>query len=88
MRLRSSSAYRERAGGATGLLAVACAVTVANIYFPQPLLTAIAHSMRVPPQTAGLIVSLGQAGYASGCWSSFRSATRPTCGASRACCLC
>lgn len=66
MRLRSSNASQERVRGATGLLAVACAVTVANIYFPQPLLTAIAHSMRVPPQTAGLIVSLGQAGYALG----------------------
>lgn len=67
MRLRSFGAsHRERAGAATGLLAVTCAITVANIYFPQPLLTAIAQSMRVPSQTAGLIVSLGQAGYALG----------------------
>ena len=66
MRLHSFGASRERAGAATWLLAVACAVTVANIYFPQPLLTAIAQSLRVPPQTAGLLVSLGQAGYALG----------------------
>jgi predicted MFS family arabinose efflux permease len=49
-----------------GLLSVACAVTVANIYFPQPLLEPIARSMHVPDQAAGIIVSLAQAGYALG----------------------
>ncbi|MFF8940356.1 MFS transporter [Streptomyces paradoxus] len=47
-------------------LAVAGAVTVANIYFPQPLLEAIAGAMRVSEDTAGLIASATQIGYAVG----------------------
>ncbi|MFI1867222.1 MFS transporter [Streptomyces jumonjinensis] len=47
-------------------LAIAGAVTVANIYFPQPLLEAIAHSLEVSEDTAGLIASAAQIGYAVG----------------------
>jgi predicted MFS family arabinose efflux permease len=48
------------------ILAVACAVTVSNIYFPQPLLDVIARGFGVADQTAGLVVSVGQIGYALG----------------------
>ncbi|GGS76206.1 MFS transporter [Streptomyces tanashiensis] len=48
------------------LLAVAGAVTVANIYFPQPLLAAVAHGLDVSERTAGLIASAAQIGYALG----------------------
>ncbi|MFJ8660069.1 MFS transporter [Streptomyces sp. NPDC093795] len=48
------------------LFAVAGAVTVANIYFPQPLLAAVAHGLDVSERTAGLIASAAQIGYALG----------------------
>ncbi|MFI9747693.1 MFS transporter [Streptomyces sp. NPDC052494] len=48
------------------LFAVAGAVTVANIYFPQPLLAAVAHGLEVSERTAGLIASAAQIGYALG----------------------
>ncbi|WP_030690156.1 MFS transporter [Streptomyces globisporus] len=48
------------------LLAVAGAVTVANIYFPQPLLAAVARGLDVSERTAGLISSAAQIGYALG----------------------
>lgn len=48
------------------LFAVAGAVAVANIYFPQPLLAAVAQSLDVSERTAGLIASAAQLGYALG----------------------
>src|SRR5581483_6668003 len=60
------SSGEPRWAATVALLTVACAVTVANIYFPKPLLCAIGRSMRVSDQTAGLVVSLGQIGYALG----------------------
>ncbi|MCB8905589.1 MULTISPECIES: MFS transporter [unclassified Streptomyces] len=48
------------------LFAVAGAVTVANIYFPQPLLAAVARGLDVTERTAGLIASVAQIGYALG----------------------
>ncbi|MGW2016981.1 MFS transporter [Streptomyces sp. NPDC001927] len=48
------------------VIAVAGAVTVANLYFPQPLLDAIARGLRVSPHTAGLVASAAQLGYALG----------------------
>ncbi|MFE5732316.1 MFS transporter [Streptomyces sp. NPDC056528] len=48
------------------LLAVAGAVTVANLYFPQPLLAAVARGLEVPERTAGLIAPAAQFGYALG----------------------
>ncbi|MFH8624573.1 MFS transporter [Streptomyces vietnamensis] len=48
------------------LLTVAGAVTVANIYFPQPLLAAVARGLDVSERTAGLIASAAQVGYALG----------------------
>jgi predicted MFS family arabinose efflux permease len=48
------------------LLAVACALTVANTYYAQPLLDAISRQLQVGAGTAGLAVTLGQLGYAAG----------------------
>ncbi|MEV8585802.1 MFS transporter [Streptomyces sp. NPDC051180] len=48
------------------LLAVAGAVTVANLYFPQPLLAAVARGLEVSERTAGLIAPAAQVGYALG----------------------
>jgi predicted MFS family arabinose efflux permease len=48
------------------LLAVACAVTIANIYYAQPLLHSIAHGFGVSQSVAGLVVTATQAGYATG----------------------
>ena len=48
------------------LFAVAGAVTVANIYFPQPLLAAVARGLDFSERTAGLIAPTAQIGYALG----------------------
>lgn len=47
-------------------MAVACGVSVANIYYGQPLLHAIAVDMGVGSATAGLVVTGSQVGYAAG----------------------
>ncbi|MFB7861179.1 MFS transporter [Streptomyces sp. NPDC056069] len=47
-------------------LTVAGSVTVANIYFPQPLLAAVARGLAVSERTAGLVASAAQIGYALG----------------------
>jgi predicted MFS family arabinose efflux permease len=48
------------------VLAVGCAVAVANLYYGQPLLAAMATQFRVPEQTLGIVSALTQAGYALG----------------------
>ncbi|MBC6461757.1 MFS transporter [Actinomadura sp. HBU206391] len=48
------------------LLAVASGLTVANTYYAQPLLEAIARDLGVGATTAGLVVPLGQVGYVLG----------------------
>ncbi len=52
--------------GLVRLLAVTCGVTVANIYYAQPLLHTIAHSLRTSESAAGLVVTAAQAGFAAG----------------------
>ncbi|MGW3360524.1 MFS transporter [Streptomyces bungoensis] len=52
--------------GTTLTLAVAGALTVANIYFPQPLLDAIASGLGVSDSSAGLVATAAQIGYAVG----------------------
>ncbi len=65
--------YIEKAGGIKSLnprfvfiLAVASGLTVANLYWAQPLLDSIAHTFNASTTTAGLIVTLTQLGYAAG----------------------
>lgn len=50
----------------TLLLATACGVAVANLYYSQPLLSTIASSLHTGAATAGLTVTLAQIGYALG----------------------
>ncbi|HEX3981328.1 MAG TPA: MFS transporter [Acidimicrobiales bacterium] len=48
------------------LLAAACGLSVANLYYAQPVLDAIAKTFGTSSGTAGLVVTLGQIGYAVG----------------------
>jgi len=48
------------------LMAVTCAVTVANLYYAQPLLHSIGASLHVGQGSAALLVTVGQLGYAAG----------------------
>jgi predicted MFS family arabinose efflux permease len=48
------------------LLATACGLSVANTYYVQPLLDAIARDLHAGPAATGLLVTVGQLGYAAG----------------------
>ncbi|OIJ64247.1 MFS transporter [Streptomyces mangrovisoli] len=50
----------------TLLLSVACGVAVATIYFPQAISPLIADDLRVSPESAALVVTCAQLGYAAG----------------------
>jgi predicted MFS family arabinose efflux permease len=52
--------------GHVRLMALICAITVANLYYAQPLLHAIASALKVSQASAGLIVTATQLGYAAG----------------------
>jgi predicted MFS family arabinose efflux permease len=52
--------------GILALLGVACGVGVANIYYNQPLLLEMSHSLHIPSSSAGLIAVATQVGYAAG----------------------
>jgi predicted MFS family arabinose efflux permease len=60
---RPSSALSS---GLVRLMAVTCAVTVANLYYAQPLLHAIGGSLRASQAAASLLVTAGQADFAAG----------------------
>jgi predicted MFS family arabinose efflux permease len=48
------------------VMAVATGVTVANLYYAQPLLDAIDATFGIGPAAGGLIITCGQIGYAAG----------------------
>ncbi len=48
------------------LFAVACGLSVANIYCAQPLLDTMASDLGIDPAVIGIVVTLTQAGYALG----------------------
>src|SRR5262245_12759079 len=48
------------------LFAVACGLSVANIYFAQPLLDTRARDLAIAPAVIGAVVTLTQIGYAFG----------------------
>ena len=48
------------------LLATACGATVANLYYAQPLLHTLAGSFGVSEGTAGLLITVSQAGFVAG----------------------
>jgi predicted MFS family arabinose efflux permease len=50
----------------TLLLAIACGLIVANIYYAQPLGGPIAAALGLPKEGAGLVVTLTQIGFAAG----------------------
>jgi predicted MFS family arabinose efflux permease len=52
--------------GLVRLMAVTCAITVANLYYAQPLLHTISDSLHVSQGSASLLVTVGQIGYAVG----------------------
>ena len=65
--------YIEKTGGIKALnprivliLAISCGITVANLYWAQPLLDSIANAFGSNITTAGLIITLTQIGYAIG----------------------
>nr|WP_246475131.1 MFS transporter [Pseudomonas folii] len=50
----------------TLLLSITCALAVANVYFAQPLLDAMAQSLGVDPGMIGIVVTATQVGYGVG----------------------
>jgi predicted MFS family arabinose efflux permease len=52
--------------GLVRLMAFTCAVTVANLYYAQPLLNSISSALHVTQGSASLLVTAGQLGYAAG----------------------
>ena len=67
---RMASSRVPRAGelspGLVRLMAVTCGVTVANLYYGQPLLHSIAGALHASQGSASLLVTFGQLGYAAG----------------------
>lgn len=47
-------------------IAVVCGAIVANLYFAQPIVGEIAGTLKLPPERAGIIVTLTQLGYCAG----------------------
>src|ERR1700744_4379371 len=52
--------------GITAVLAVACGLTVANLYYAQPLLHLLSKDLHVSGGTASIVVTATQLGYAAG----------------------
>jgi predicted MFS family arabinose efflux permease len=50
----------------TAILALACGLIVANIYYAQPLAGPIGAALGLPPQATGLVVTFTQIGYGLG----------------------
>ena len=65
-RFLGSSPTPELPQGLTGMLAIGCAIAVANVYYAQPLSGAITVAIGLPSRSAGLVIALIQAGYGLG----------------------
>jgi predicted MFS family arabinose efflux permease len=50
----------------TWLLATACGLIVANLYYAQPLAGPISASLGLSPEAAGMVVTMAQIGYVAG----------------------
>ncbi|WP_306393097.1 MFS transporter [Telluria beijingensis] len=61
-----TSPQAQLSGGMTILLAFAAGITVANLYYAQPLVGPIGAALGMPPAASGLIVTLSQVGYCLG----------------------
>jgi predicted MFS family arabinose efflux permease len=64
--LETIATRRGASPGITLLLAFACGLIVANIYYAQPLAGPIGASLGLSPSATGLIVTLTQIGYGAG----------------------
>ena len=64
--MSSSTPVPTLTPGLVGLFALACGVTVGNIYYGQPIIALIAPDVGLSEKTASLIVSLTQIGYGLG----------------------
>lgn len=64
--LENTEAQKPMGRASLFLLAAACAMTVANLYYVQPLLTQIARGFGIPEARAGIFSVITQAGYAVG----------------------
>ncbi len=71
--MSSDIANRKNMPGTAGLssamallLALACGLSVANVYFAQPLLDAMAQDLGIAPAAIGMVVTFTQIGYAFG----------------------
>ena len=65
----ASTSTTRRSGMSRALIvlfAVSCGVSVANLYYAQPVLDDIARSFGTSSATSGLVVTFAQIGYASG----------------------
>jgi predicted MFS family arabinose efflux permease len=63
---KSAAATRPLSAGMTILLAAACGLTAANIYYAQPLIGLIAPAVGLGETAASLIVTVTQIGYCLG----------------------
>lgn len=62
----SGQASRRLSQGFVWLMALACALCAANLYYSQPLLALIAHEYAVSDSLVGMIAAVSQMGYALG----------------------
>lgn len=62
-KLNKQTADQRISPSLTILLATACGIIVANLYYAQPLVGLISTAIGLSPSNAGLIVTLTQMGY-------------------------
>lgn len=71
----AAAAGQTTPGGAAGsglsrmmvlVFAVTCGLSVANVYYAQPLLDTMARDLRIDPAAIGIVMTLTQVGYALG----------------------
>ncbi|WP_242222207.1 MFS transporter [Bacillus cereus group sp. BfR-BA-01380] len=64
--LKNQTIDKDISAGLTILLATACGIIVANLYYAQPLVGLISSAIGLSASSAGLIVTLTQIGYVVG----------------------
>ncbi|MEI4804430.1 MFS transporter [Bacillus sp. FJAT-51639] len=64
--LKNQTIDKDISAGLTILLATACGIIVANLYYAQPLVGLISSAIGLSTSSAGLIVTLTQIGYVVG----------------------
>jgi predicted MFS family arabinose efflux permease len=64
--IEAPASHSPMSAGLTFLMAAACGLIVANLYYAQPLAGPIAAAIGLPPHLTGLIVTLTQIGYGLG----------------------